>query len=1312
MMEKLQYHIASKIAWETVFYDKAKAPELLGSLSNWSHFKLSKHLADTFQAICPDDETWQIDQLVLDIGPIQYNTLGSDLNKKVPNALKEALAILLFKTNQNQSTSLQILSEEDKTLRVLEVFLLQGHYPWNASIQHQKTFSKLMESALQHHEKRTVVLLKRLGKLPRVRKRLSWQLEDHTIKLAIKSLEPEDHGFIASFVEAMSEAPKRSNEMVVPYVPFRKSVWLWVFDYLFVDRGTFFNKVDFVKHNLAKVSQHFNLKYELILNWVDESLRKVSKDLSNRDPILAVLNTILESHRAGMPSKPKMTTLESQLQLLEHWLSDNFQDVAAAKLNTLLKSLSQKSPAALRQFLINHHWNAKQWQSFVYKLHLSALTSVVKIIAKEQTAIFLQAMHWINQAQGEKRVARKVLWGLFLEFLISPQQPQKNYGSFIGFSLKKLAQVTSQSPETVLSNLIFKVTEVRPKNRFVLNAMPGLVHQAGNRLKNTNSNELQKRLKKLLDALAAVRSFNGDVAAFKALEFQFLMVSQWYPNAIFSALRQHPNRAFVQQLVSLVMDEESAATVLKQMMGAFYDQLRSLEKILKDEAGILGTDDTLKKAMKQIYRTGLLQLLHAPDALVLFLIRDWWHEFKKGITSKRIVDALTLYLKEDLSLYVDVPRVNPQSSTWILSKKDLMDRLKHPESFRDTFSLNLKEWDRNAFLEVFDSLEGDAQNRLIDVLFPQASMRYKKFMEKARGALKNYNLQELIHLKRWLLLMFWNTLETVMDENRSSSFLWAALEKALQLRFEIPEPKGDSMGVKVPFKTIYEDVTFNPALVLEYLQNAGELEGLVDDFQKRHSFHWFCMGMASVYTVEKKSYFLWFSAISEEIHKIKDNSEKERLTALHWTGFLQMLRLGKPEQAFLENHRDTLLKGVAKDAHRRNLQAKMRSRDKIVLAEPSEFLKEISAKGQAEYLLYDWLTGSINRPVPINRNEQLGTLAHFYPMVLYRLLKRRLITRNQRKKAFEVLGFDGLVDGISQLHPEQKQKLNGLVSLLQAVCNDSEDKNLNKKITECAGLQLIDRWMEDGWGSWTAKGFLKEVFWELQMGSLHSKKDVSRLFKQIEIRWPTKELKLLAGTAENDLSQRSIVLPEGDKTVSRAPIQMETPKTEDQIPVVNAGLVLLNSYFPMLFERLKLTSGTRFSSVENQLKAVHYLQYLATGLDLFGDEAYLVLNKVLCGLQIQEPVTTNISMTENEKVLMDGLIDAAMGYWPSIGNSSRKGFRGNWIMRNGLLNETANRWTLTVEKKAYDLLIQKSPFSFSIIKFPWMEKPLHIDWPY
>ena len=51
-------------------------------------------------------------------------------------------------------------------------------------------------------------------------------------------------------------------------------------------------------------------------------------------------------------------------------------------------------------------------------------------------------------------------------------------------------------------------------------------------------------------------------------------------------------------------------------------------------------------------------------------------------------------------------------------------------------------------------------------------------------------------------------------------------------------------------------------------------------------------------------------------------------------------------------------------------------------------------------------------------------------------------------------------------------------------------------------------------------------------------------------------------------------------------------------------------------------------------------------------------------------------------------------------------------MRNANLVEKNDFWELTVEKRAYDLLIHKSPFSFAIIKYPWMEKPLHVVWAY
>ena len=134
------------------------------------------------------------------------------------------------------------------------------------------------------------------------------------------------------------------------------------------------------------------------------------------------------------------------------------------------------------------------------------------------------------------------------------------------------------------------------------------------------------------------------------------------------------------------------------------------------------------------------------------------------------------------------------------------------------------------------------------------------------------------------------------------------------------------------------------------------------------------------------------------------------------------------------------------------------------------------------------------------------------------------------------------------------------------------------------------------------------------------------------------------------------------------------------IAINNAGLVILNNYLEMLFERLHLTSNKQFTSAENQRKAVHYLQYVVTGLSNT-EETTLSLNKVLCGLPLTQPVPTDFTISEEEKELIDGLIKAVIGHWSSIGQTSVNGFRGNWLVRDGLLQELEDRWELTVEKK-------------------------------
>lgn len=163
-------------------------------------------------------------------------------------------------------------------------------------------------------------------------------------------------------------------------------------------------------------------------------------------------------------------------------------------------------------------------------------------------------------------------------------------------------------------------------------------------------------------------------------------------------------------------------------------------------------------------------------------------------------------------------------------------------------------------------------------------------------------------------------------------------------------------------------------------------------------------------------------------------------------------------------------------------------------------------------------------------------------------------------------------------------------------------------------------------------------------------------------------------------------------------------------PLHNSGLVLLNQYFPILFERLGLTQDNNFVSDDAQKRAVVWLHYLVTGLTQ-ASEQELVLNKALCGLPINASIDSNaFQLAEQEKELVDGLLNAAISHWPAIGSSSVDGFRGNWLVREGVLQEEEDRLGLAVTKRIYDLLLDQSPYSFSIVRYAWMEKILYVDW--
>lgn len=172
----------------------------------------------------------------------------------------------------------------------------------------------------------------------------------------------------------------------------------------------------------------------------------------------------------------------------------------------------------------------------------------------------------------------------------------------------------------------------------------------------------------------------------------------------------------------------------------------------------------------------------------------------------------------------------------------------------------------------------------------------------------------------------------------------------------------------------------------------------------------------------------------------------------------------------------------------------------------------------------------------------------------------------------------------------------------------------------------------------------------------------------------------------------------------------EEPSFQDTgFYINNAGMVLLQPYIPMLFDRLGLTKENVFINHESQLRAVHYLQFLVTNQSQT-EEHHLVLNKILCGLEFTTSIPNGIEINPGEETLMEGLLQALINQWSALGAISIESLRETFLLREGKLIENGNSLELTVEQKTYDILIDRLPYSYSTIKYPWMNKPFNVIW--
>lgn len=219
--------------------------------------------------------------------------------------------------------------------------------------------------------------------------------------------------------------------------------------------------------------------------------------------------------------------------------------------------------------------------------------------------------------------------------------------------------------------------------------------------------------------------------------------------------------------------------------------------------------------------------------------------------------------------------------------------------------------------------------------------------------------------------------------------------------------------------------------------------------------------------------------------------------------------------------------------------------------------------------------------------------------------------------------------------------------------------------------------------------------------------------REEKIRSFVKSLPILQEKTENEF--KNIVNMISEKLMPEEEKNWLTgePMSDPKIFFIdNAGLCLLSAWFLRLLSMLDYLNEARkdIKDTKSRIRAIFLLQYLTCQEEKEYRETELVFNRLLVGLPMHIPLPKRLELTAEEKQIADSLLSAVKAHWPKMNGTSMKGFLQSFVTRTGRLEEQDEKWVLTVDDKAFDILLDSIPWGFRQIRLPWLKKYIQVKW--
>jgi len=293
-----------------------------------------------------------------------------------------------------------------------------------------------------------------------------------------------------------------------------------------------------------------------------------------------------------------------------------------------------------------------------------------------------------------------------------------------------------------------------------------------------------------------------------------------------------------------------------------------------------------------------------------------------------------------------------------------------------------------------------------------------------------------------------------------------------------------------------------------------------------------------------------------------------------------------------------------------------------------------------------------------------------------------------------------------------------VVNKKEIVLDDSNKKMINKKETVVAALAKKIQLSQSAFFSLVNKLSLKElvILKDIFQKGRFDTNNEKKIIRKILLKLPEEGIflvKFLMELPEKELEYLSLfnnkIPPIYHRIENKESNIFYNDTQYEKIYIENAGLCLIAVYLQRLFNHLGYLEDKFFKNKASATRALYLLQYIVTGKNK-SLEHLLQLNKLLCGIQVEDYITASLRLTKKEMEAADDFIQSVIENWKTLKNTSIQGFRESFLQRKGILFENEVSWTMQVERKGFDLLLNTIPWGFSALKLPWMKKYIQVEW--